>query len=99
MSKQISLLKYFGSRASPSKKVVFNEEVKIKKEVSVLLKYIVKNVVDSEASKTKAQSDDAYSITKERNWKKRFTFWNTKDGKVIKNNFLFIYFIVKSREN
>lgn len=87
MSRQVSLFKFFGNR-SLSKSVVktpksSEAENNIKRDVRLLLKDVVKNVVDSEIKKSKSETDESYSVLKHDKWNKKFIFWDTKDGKVV----------------
>ena len=48
----------------------------------MLLKDMVKEVALSETIKKKTVTDESYIIIKCDKWKKKFTFWDMKDGKV-----------------
>ena len=82
MSKQVSLFKFYGSgllkkSLKPNNRCSQAED-SIKRDVKMLLK----EVALSETIKKKKVTDESYSIIKCDKWKKKFTFWDTEDGKV-----------------
>ena len=86
MSKQVSLFKFYGSgllkKSFKPNNRCSQAEDSIKRDVKMLLKDMVKEVALSETIKKKTVTDESYSIIKCDKWKKKFTFWDTKDGKV-----------------
>ena len=87
MSKQVSLFKFYGSGLLKKKSLKPNNrcsqaEDSIKGDVKMLIKEMVKEVALPETIKKKTVTDESYSIIKCDKWKKKFTFWDTKDGKV-----------------
>ena len=100
MSKQVSLFKFYGNKGLKSKSVRAQRsaeaEVDVSREVQLLLKDVVQKVVAGEVKRGKLETDETYTVLKHDKWKTKFTFWDTKDGKVaiLIFNLYFIFYIL-----
>ena len=91
MSKQVSLFSYFGSSNAKRSKLCFTPTKNVFDDTTKVVQCLLKNLVD-EVAKTQSEEkknalDEVMSKEKIEKWQKKFTFWDTPDGKV----FIFIY--------
>ena len=84
MAKQVNIFKFFGSTSSKRNINVIKpkQHEKDEKIIRNVVSDLINDVVKGENKDKKSTTDFAYCLEKATRWKKRFTFWDTPNGKV-----------------